>query len=59
MVVRQFVQGDIQSADLMRFLLVSEEIDTIMHFAAQVCTSVFCREERCHVIDTCGQLFWE
>lgn len=31
----QFVKGDIQSADLMSFLLESEEIDTVMHFAAQ------------------------
>jgi UDP-glucose 4-epimerase len=32
----QFVKGDIQSADLVRHLLVAEEVDTIMHFAAQV-----------------------
>lgn len=32
----QFVKGDIQCADLVRFVLDSEEIDTIMHFAAQV-----------------------
>ena len=32
----QFVKGDIQCADLVRFVLESEEIDTIMHFAAQV-----------------------
>lgn len=32
----QFVKGDIQSADLVRHLLVTEEVDTIMHFAAQV-----------------------
>lgn len=33
----QFVKGDIQSADLVTHILKSEDIDTIMHFAAQVC----------------------
>ncbi len=33
----QFVKGDIQSADLMNFVLKEDGIDTIMHFAAQVC----------------------
>ena len=32
----QFVKGDIQSMDLLSFVLQTEEIDTIMHFAAQV-----------------------
>lgn len=32
----QFVKGDIQCADLVRFVLESEQIDTVMHFAAQV-----------------------
>jgi UDP-glucose 4-epimerase len=32
----QFVKGDLQCADLIRFVLESEEIDTVMHFAAQV-----------------------
>lgn len=32
----QLVKGDIQSMDLLNFLLTAEEIDTIMHFAAQV-----------------------
>jgi NAD(P)-dependent dehydrogenase (short-subunit alcohol dehydrogenase family) len=32
----KFVKGDIQSMDLMAFLLRTEEIDTVMHFAAQV-----------------------
>ncbi len=32
----QFVKGDIQTADLIRYVLESEEIDTVMHFAAQV-----------------------
>ena len=32
----QFVRGDIQSIDLLSFVLQSEEIDTVMHFAAQV-----------------------
>ena len=31
----QFVKGDIQSADLMNFVLKEDGIDTIMHFAAQ------------------------
>ncbi|XP_047052210.1 trifunctional UDP-glucose 4,6-dehydratase/UDP-4-keto-6-deoxy-D-glucose 3,5-epimerase/UDP-4-keto-L-rhamnose-reductase RHM1-like [Lolium rigidum] len=31
----KFVKGDIASADLVNFLLISESIDTIMHFAAQ------------------------
>ncbi|KAG0517496.1 hypothetical protein BDA96_09G094200 [Sorghum bicolor] len=31
----KFVKGDIASADLVNFLLVTEKIDTIMHFAAQ------------------------
>jgi len=31
----KFVKGDIQSADLLRLLLDSEDIDTVMHFAAQ------------------------
>ncbi|KAK3152560.1 hypothetical protein QOZ80_2BG0160720 [Eleusine coracana subsp. coracana] len=31
----KFVKGDITSADLVNFLLVRENIDTIMHFAAQ------------------------
>lgn len=31
----KFVKGDITSPDLVNYLLVSENIDTIMHFAAQ------------------------
>ncbi|PSS20984.1 UDP-4-keto-6-deoxy-D-glucose 3,5-epimerase/UDP-4-keto-L-rhamnose 4-keto-reductase [Actinidia chinensis var. chinensis] len=31
----KFVKADITSADLVNYLLVAEEIDTIMHFAAQ------------------------
>lgn len=31
----KFVKGDIQSMDLISFVLQSEEIDTVMHFAAQ------------------------
>jgi len=31
----QFVKGDIQSADLVRHVFDTEEIDTVMHFAAQ------------------------
>lgn len=32
----QLVKGDIQSMDLLTFVLSAEKIDTIMHFAAQV-----------------------
>ncbi|KAG0486778.1 hypothetical protein HPP92_008873 [Vanilla planifolia] len=31
----KFVKGDIASADLVHYLLITESIDTIMHFAAQ------------------------
>ncbi len=31
----RFIKGDIRSADLVNFVLEEEEIDTIMHFAAQ------------------------
>lgn len=31
----KFIKGDIQSADLVRLVLQQEEIDTVMHFAAQ------------------------
>ncbi|XP_041005300.1 trifunctional UDP-glucose 4,6-dehydratase/UDP-4-keto-6-deoxy-D-glucose 3,5-epimerase/UDP-4-keto-L-rhamnose-reductase RHM1-like [Juglans microcarpa x Juglans regia] len=31
----KFIKGDIESADLVNFILLSESIDTIMHFAAQ------------------------
>lgn len=31
----KFVKGDIGSADLVNYLLITEKIDTIMHFAAQ------------------------
>jgi UDP-glucose 4,6-dehydratase len=31
----QFIKGDIQSADLLNFILPDEGIDTVMHFAAQ------------------------
>lgn len=32
----KFVRGDILSADLLRHVLEVEQIDTVMHFAAQV-----------------------
>ena len=35
LVAPQFVKGDIQSADLMSFVMQEENIDTVMHFAAQ------------------------
>lgn len=31
----KFIKGDIASADLLNFILLTENIDTIMHFAAQ------------------------
>ncbi|XP_075671710.1 trifunctional UDP-glucose 4,6-dehydratase/UDP-4-keto-6-deoxy-D-glucose 3,5-epimerase/UDP-4-keto-L-rhamnose-reductase RHM1-like [Castanea sativa] len=31
----KFIKGDVGSADLVNFILLSESIDTIMHFAAQ------------------------
>ena len=31
----EFIQGDIRSADLVRFVLKEEKIDTVLHFAAQ------------------------
>lgn len=33
--LRRFIKGDIQSADLIVHILEQEQIDTIMHFAAQ------------------------
>ncbi|KAL4514424.1 hypothetical protein Ndes2526A_g03896 [Nannochloris sp. 'desiccata'] len=30
-----FVEGDIQSSDLLKYVLEKEQIDTVMHFAAQ------------------------
>jgi hypothetical protein len=38
-VLLQFIKGDIQSMDLLNFILEAEKIDTIMHFAAQVKTA--------------------
>ena len=35
----QFIKGDIQSGDLLRYVMDTEEIDTVMHFAAQVAQS--------------------
>lgn len=32
----QFIKGDIQSGDLLSYVLDTEKIDTVMHFAAQV-----------------------
>ncbi|KAH7621047.1 putative Trifunctional UDP-glucose 4,6-dehydratase/UDP-4-keto-6-deoxy-D-glucose 3,5-epimerase/UDP-4-keto-L-rhamnose-reductase RHM1 [Nannochloris sp. 'desiccata'] len=31
----KFVEGDIQSSDLLKYVLEKEQIDTVMHFAAQ------------------------
>ena len=36
----KFVKGDIQSMDLLTFILTTEGIDTVMHFAAQVWTDL-------------------
>jgi len=33
--VKKFIKGDIQSADLLNYILEEEQIDTVMHFAAQ------------------------
>ena len=33
----QFIKGDIQSVYLLRYVMETEDIDTVMHFAAQVC----------------------
>jgi len=33
--LNRFIKGDIQSADLIVHILEQEQIDTIMHFAAQ------------------------
>lgn len=32
---RRFIKGDIQSSDLVVHILEQEQIDTVMHFAAQ------------------------
>lgn len=32
---RRFIKGDIQSSDLVVHVLEQEQIDTVMHFAAQ------------------------
>lgn len=45
----QFVKGDIQSMDLLSFVLQTEEIDTIMHFAAQASCGIACT--RCRSAD--------
>ena len=43
----QFVTGDIQSADLINFVLNEDNIDTIMHFAAQVLNLTLDYRARC------------
>jgi len=47
------VKGDITSADLVNYLLASEKIDTIMHFAAQVVAPQL-RAALCLVINSCA-----
>lgn len=32
----QFIKGDLQSGDLLSYILRRENVDTVMHFAAQV-----------------------
>jgi dTDP-D-glucose 4,6-dehydratase len=39
----RFVKGSIQSLDLVSHILESEEIDTVMHFAAQVRLRLCCQ----------------
>ena len=34
--IAQFVKGDLQSGDLLSYVLRSETVDTVLHFAAQV-----------------------
>lgn len=34
--VLQFVKGDLQSGDLINYVLRTEDVDTVLHFAAQV-----------------------
>ena len=33
----KFIKGDLQSGDLLSYILSTERIDTVMHFAAQAC----------------------
>lgn len=40
--VVQFVKGEIQSADLVRYVLSASDVDTVLHFAAQVGISKPC-----------------
>ncbi len=42
----QFVKGEIQSADLVKYVLESGNVDTILHFAAQVRFAVRSNEQR-------------
>lgn len=46
----QFIKGDIQSMDLLSFVMLTEQIDTVMHFAAQVGAPwlVFFPQQRCN-----------
>ena len=37
MAALQFTKGDLQCGDLLTYLLSSKKIDTVLHFAAQVC----------------------
>lgn len=32
----QFIKGDLQSGDLLNYILRRENVDTVLHFAAQV-----------------------
>ncbi len=41
----KFIKGDLQSGDLLSYVLSTEAIDTVMHFAAQarcVCLPLLC-----------------
>ena len=50
----QFVKGDIQSLDLVLHVMKTEEVDTVMHFAAQVHS----RPESAHVQVEISLLSW-
>lgn len=54
----QLVKGDIQSSEVLNETLRNEDIDTVMHFAAQVCTTrnVISRHEECAVLPSISLL---
>ncbi|KAA6427761.1 MAG: GDP-L-fucose synthase 2, partial [Trebouxia sp. A1-2] len=50
----KFVKGDIQSADLVRHIFDTEEIDTVMHFAAQASPALLLQIRLTHVDNSFG-----